>query len=50
MLRASEHAVFLALLAIDACIAYDWCMQYTIRGIPPVIDDALRARERAARV
>ena len=36
------------LLAIRACIAYALCMQYTIRGIPAAIDNALRARARAA--
>ena len=36
------------LLARLACFAYTSCMQYTIRGIPPAIDDALRARARAA--
>ena len=27
---------------------YTGCMQYTIRGIPPVVDRAIRARARAA--
>ena len=36
------------LLALSACTAYTDCMQYTIRGIPPAIDNALRARARAA--
>ena len=36
-----------ALLAMGACIAYTCCMQYTIRGIPSAVDDALRARARA---
>jgi plasmid stability protein len=30
-----------------ACIAYTECMQYTIRGIPPEVDRALRQRARA---
>ena len=36
------------LLAIDACIAYNMCMQYTIRNVPKYLDVALRvsARER----
>ena len=36
------------LLAADACIAYNECMQYTIRGIPVAVDNALRERARAA--
>ena len=36
------------LLAASACIAYTHCMQYTIRGIPPTLDNALRERARAA--
>jgi hypothetical protein len=35
-------------LAVDACIAYTDCMQYTIRGIPAAVDNALRERARAA--
>ena len=35
------------MLAAGACIAYTHCMQYTIRGILPAIDHALRARARA---
>ncbi len=31
-----------------ACTAYISCMQYTIRGIPDAVDDALRARAHAA--
>ena len=36
------------LLAIDACNAYNECMQYTIRNVPRTLDEALRkaARER----
>jgi len=35
-------------LAITACIAYNKCMQYTIRDIPDALDKALRqaARQR----
>ena len=29
-----------------ACNAYCLCMQYTIRGVPAVVDDALRMRAR----
>ena len=36
------------LLADTACIAYNECMQYTIRGIPTAVDNALRERARAA--
>jgi hypothetical protein len=36
------------LLAVCACIAYTDCMQYTIRGIPAIVDHAIRARARAA--
>jgi hypothetical protein len=36
------------LLADRACTAYITCMQYTLRGIPPAVDNALRARARAA--
>lgn len=35
-------------LAEIACNAYTGCMQYTIRGIPPAVDDALRTRAREA--
>ena len=35
-------------LANRACIAYTECMQYTIRGIPAAVDNALRDRARAA--
>lgn len=36
------------MLAFHACIAYNECMQYTIRNVPHTLDDALRkaARER----
>jgi plasmid stability protein len=33
-------------LALDACIAYNECMQYTIRKIPHSLDAALRRRAR----
>jgi len=36
-------------LAQHACTVYTECMQYTIRGIPPALDTALRERARAAR-
>jgi hypothetical protein len=36
------------MLVDTACIAYTYCMQYTIRGIPPAVDRALRARARAS--
>jgi len=36
------------LIAFGACIAYNECMQYTIRGISPTLDAALRDRARAA--
>jgi hypothetical protein len=35
-------------IARSACIAYIDCMQYTIRGIPPAVDSALRERARAS--
>ena len=34
-------------LAFQACNAYTGCMQYTIRGIPDVLDEAIRRRARA---
>ena len=34
------------MLADLACIAYNICMQYTIRQIPRVLDAALRRRAR----
>ena len=34
------------LLAIDACIAYNICMQYTIRNVPDYLDEALRVSAR----
>ena len=38
----------LPLLAGSACITYIYRMQYTIRGIPAALDNALRERARAA--
>lgn len=35
-------------LAEHACTAYNACMQYTIRGIPVAVDQALRERARVA--
>ena len=35
------------MLARHACDDYTYGMQYTIRGIPTAVDDALRARARA---
>lgn len=32
------------MLDMQACVAYAACMQYTIRNIPPYLDEALRAR------
>ena len=34
------------MLAYGVGIAYNRCMQYTIRGIPPAVDNALRERAR----
>ncbi len=31
---------------MDACIAYNECMQYTIRKVPNLVDAALRRRAR----
>lgn len=36
------------MLANSACVAYTDCMQYTIRGVPPAVDEALRDRARAS--
>ena len=36
------------MLAGYACTAYNSCMQYTIRGIPVAVDNALRERARVA--
>jgi hypothetical protein len=35
-------------LARYACTAYNSCMQYTIRGVPLAVDNALRERARVA--
>lgn len=37
-----------SVLAGYACTAYNSCMQYTIRGIPVAVDNALRERARVA--
>lgn len=37
------------MLVSHACTAYNLCMQYTLRGIPPAVDSALRDRARASR-
>ena len=39
-------SVVAPVLAWRACIAYNECMQYTIRRIPPALDAALRRRAR----
>ena len=36
------------MLAENACTAYIGCMQYTIRGVPPAVDSALRERARVS--
>ena len=35
------------MLAFRAGTAYNVCMQYTVRGIPPSVDAAIRARAKA---
>ena len=30
------------MIALSACIEYNWCMQYTIRNIPDYLDATLR--------
>jgi hypothetical protein len=35
------------MLAQEAGIAYTCCMQYTLRGVPKVVDDAVRERAKA---
>jgi hypothetical protein len=40
------RAIHTELLADNAGIAYNNCMQYTIRGIPAAVDSALRERAR----
>ena len=34
------------MIASYACIAYNACMQYTIRNIPPALDTAMREEAR----
>lgn len=34
------------MLARNACIAYNQCMQYTLRNVPEIVDAALRRRAR----
>ncbi len=34
------------MLALDACVAYNTCMQYTIRNVPDYLDAALRVSAR----
>jgi hypothetical protein len=34
------------MLALCACTAYNLCMQYTIRNVPDVLDEALRKAAR----
>lgn len=34
------------MLALHACVAYNKCMQYTIRKVPNSLDAALRRRAR----
>jgi hypothetical protein len=36
-------------LAFHACIAYNQCMQYTLRNIPSTLDAALRRRAQEQR-
>ena len=46
-LGPSGHSQFgLGMLASCACIAYNLCMQYTLRKVPPFLDAALRRRAR----
>lgn len=47
MARTPKFGVFIV-LAYSACIAYNGCMQYTIRNIPDHLDSELRrvAREK----
>ncbi len=33
-------------LALNACTAYTQCMQYTIRNLPALLDEAIRKRAR----
>lgn len=36
------------MMADTACTTYTQCMQYTIRGIPAAVDQAIRERARAS--
>jgi hypothetical protein len=42
-IRISKFEI-LSLIAFYACTAYNTCMQYTLRKIPPALDRALRER------
>ena len=42
----SEIEQTVGVLAVCACIAYNGCMQYTIRKVPGRLDAALRQRAR----
>jgi len=42
--KLSEPAPFV--LAFVACSAYNVCMQYTIRNVPDILDEALRRSAR----
>jgi hypothetical protein len=35
------------MLAVNACLAYNICMQYTIRNVPEALDSALRDRAKS---
>jgi plasmid stability protein len=37
------------MLSLSACIAYNQCMQYTIRNVPTALDAALRRRAQEQR-
>ena len=43
----ANPAVRHVMLARHAGIAYHLCMQYTIRGVPGAVDEAIRRRARA---
>jgi plasmid stability protein len=38
---------FINMIALDACTAYNACMQYTLRNVPDILDEALRKTARA---
>jgi plasmid stability protein len=42
--REGDNGWTCILLDVQAVSAYNACMQYTIRNIPPYLDEALRAR------